>query len=109
MQTLIPQPATHEAHPKGKRLGRLLGFALTARTLLLLAAFTLLAIPQFLRGHTPWIMFGADAILLVAALGDAIALPAPERFTLTRRFVHAPELGRPTEIELTATHNARGL
>ena len=109
MQTLIPQPVSHEAHPKGRLLGRALGFGLTPRTLLLLCAALLLAIPAFRHSKTPWLMFGVDALILIAALGDAIALPAPERFTVTRRFVHAPELGRPVEMELTALHTVHGM
>ena len=96
MQTLIPEPVTAVAHPKGKRFGRALGFALTARTLLLLAAATLLSISAFRHGRTPWVMFGVDALVLLAALYDALTLPAPETLTLSRRFLHAPELGRPS-------------
>jgi uncharacterized protein (DUF58 family) len=106
MQTLIPQPVSHEAHPKGRRLGRALGFGLTPRTLLLLCAALLLAIPSFRHAKTPWLMFGVDALILLAALGDAIALPAPEQFVVTRRFVHVPELGRPVEMELTVLQTA---
>ena len=106
MQTLIPTPVTHEARPKGKRLGRALGFGLTPRALLLLAAALLLAAPSFLHGHTPWLMFGVDAVLLAAMIADAMTLPAPERFVFTRTFVHAPELGLPAEIEITAIKSA---
>ena len=109
MQTLIPEPVTATAHPKGKRLGRALGFGLTPRTLLLLLVATLLSIPAFLHGRTPWLMFGVDALVLLAAIYDAVSLPAPESLTLTRRFLHAPELGRPAEVELTASKTAGGL
>jgi uncharacterized protein (DUF58 family) len=109
MQTLIPPPVTHEARPKGKRQGRALGFGLTPRALLLLAAAVLLSVPSFLHGSTPWLMFGVDAWLLAAALADAVSLPAPERFRLTRTFVHAPELGLPAEIEINAVKSAPGL
>ena len=109
MQTLIPEPLTALAHPKGKRLGRALGFGLTARTLLLLAAATLLSIPAFRHGRTPWLMFGVDALILLAAIFDAVSLPAPESFTLSRRFLHAPEVGRPVEVEITATKTAGGV
>ncbi len=109
MQTLIPQPVTHVAHPKGRRLGRLLGFGATPRTLLLLAAATLLSIPSFMHAHTPWLMFGVDALLLIGFIADAATLPPPESFTLTRRFLHAPELGRVAEMELSATQTARGV
>jgi uncharacterized protein (DUF58 family) len=109
MQTLIPSPVTHEARPKGKRLGRVLGFGLTPRALLLLAAAVLLSVPSFLHGSTPWLMFTVDGLLLFAALGDAMSLPAPERFTFTRTFVHAPELGMPVEIEITTVKAAPGM
>lgn len=111
MRTLIPEPVTAVAHPKGKRLGRALGFGLTPRTLLLLLAATLLSVPAFLHGRTPWLMFGVDALVLIAAVFDAVSLPGPETLTLTltRRFLHAPELGRAVEIELTATKAAGGV
>ena len=109
MQTLIPEPITAVAHPKGKRFGRALGFALTARTMLLLAAATLLSISAFRHGRTPWVMFGVDALVLLAALYDALTLPAPETLTLSRRFLHAPELGRPVDVELTATKTSGGV
>ena len=109
MQTLIPQPVTAQALPKGKRFGRALGFGLTARTLLLLGAATLLSVPAFLHGRTPWLMFAVDALLLTAALADAATLPAPERFTVTRRVLHTPELGRAVPVELSVTKAAGGL
>lgn len=109
MQTLIPLPATAEARPKGKRMGRLLGFGATPRFLMLLGATVLLSIPAFLQGRTPWLMFAVDAMLLVALLADAVMLPAPERFTVTRRFTHAPELGLACQLELTAVKVAPGI
>ena len=109
MRTLIPEPVTATARPKGRRAGRALGFGLTARTLLLLAAATLLSVPAFLHGRTPWLMFGVDALILLAAVLDASTLPAPESFQLSRRFLHAPELGRSVDIELTATKTAAGV
>lgn len=109
MQTLIPEPITNTAHPVGKRFARALGFGLTPRALLLLAAAALLSVPAFLHPGTPWLMFGVDVLLLVACLADAFTLPAPERFTVTRRFVHAPELGRPVEIELSVQQDGGGV
>jgi len=109
MQTLIPVPVTAEAHPKGKRLGRLLGFGATPRLLLLLAASVLLSIPAFLASRTPWLMFGFDAVLLLAFLVDAFLLPAPERLQVTRRFLHAPELGTASVIELQVVKQANGV
>ncbi|SEB57026.1 DUF58 domain-containing protein [Terriglobus roseus] len=109
MQTLIPTPVTHRARAKGRRLGRALGFGLTPRALLLLGAAILLAVPAFLHGSTPWLMFGVDALLFAAMSADAVLLPAPERFVFTRTFVHAPELGHPVDIEITAVKSAAGL
>ena len=54
-------------------------------------------------------MFGVDALLLCAVLADAILLPAPESFTLTRRFLHAPELGSAVPVELETVKSASGL
>jgi uncharacterized protein (DUF58 family) len=109
MQTLIPLPVTAEAHPKGKRLGRLLGFGATPRLLLLLATSVLLSIPAFLAGHTPWLMFGFDAVLLVTFVVDALSLPAPESLQTTRRFLHAPELGSSCAIELQVVKASNGV
>ncbi len=99
MQTLIPQPVTAKAAPRG-RLGRAVGFGLTPRALLLLATATLLSIPAFFRPGTPWLMFAVDALLLLACVADAVLLPAPERFAVTRRFLQAPEAGQSVVIEL---------
>lgn len=109
MQTLIPVPATAEAHPKGKRLGRLLGFGATPRLLLLLAASVFLSIPAFLASRTPWLMFGLDAVLLLAFVVDAVFLPAPERLQCSRRFLHAPELGTACAIELQVVKAANSV
>ncbi|MGI4852856.1 MAG: DUF58 domain-containing protein [Janthinobacterium lividum] len=109
MQTLIPEPVTNIAHPVGRRFGRVLGFGLTPRALLLLAAAALLSVPAFLHPGTPWLMFGVDALLLVTCLADAATLPAPERFSVTRRFVHAPEIGRAVEVELSVQQDGGGV
>ena len=74
MQTLIPEPVSAQAHPKGKRLGRLLGFGATPRFLLLLAASVLLSIPSFFNSRAPWWMFACDALLLAAWIADAVTL-----------------------------------
>ncbi|MEK6399184.1 MAG: DUF58 domain-containing protein, partial [Terriglobus sp.] len=109
MQTLIPAPATAQAHPKGKRLGRLLGYGATPRLLLLLAASILLSIPAFLASRTPWLMFVFDAVFLLAFVADAWLLPAPESLQVTRRFLHAPELGTGCAIELQVVKSANGV
>ena len=57
MQTLIPQPVTARARYLG-RAGRVLGFGLSARALLLLIAGVLWAIPAFFHPHRIWLMLG---------------------------------------------------
>ena len=63
MQTLIPQPVTATARPNG-RWGRVLGFGLTARALLLLLAGVQLSIPAFFHAHRIWMMVAWDASVL---------------------------------------------
>ena len=46
MQTLIPQSASAPARPMGKA-GRVLGFGLTVRAMLLLGAGVVMAVPAF--------------------------------------------------------------
>ncbi|MBB5066379.1 DUF58 domain-containing protein [Granulicella mallensis] len=99
MQTLIPQPATATAKPLGKT-GRVLGFGLTPLALLLIAAGLLMAIPAFFHIRRIGFMLGWDALLAVLILIDALRLPRPEDFTITRSFIDSPQLGQPTRIEL---------
>ena len=97
MQTLIPEPVTAVARPNG-RFGRALGFGLTPRALLLLLAGTLLSIPAFFHPHRLWIMLAWDALVATLILFDLTQLPSPDNLTITRRFIHSPALGEPTEI-----------
>ena len=108
MQTLIPQPVTATARPNG-RWGRVLGFGLTARALLLLLAGVLLSIPAFFHAHRIWMMVAWDAAMLALIAFDAAQLPAPGKIAVTRRFVHSPALGVSTEIvdEVLQQSNAR--
>lgn len=100
MQTLIPEPVTAIARPGGSsaRFARALGFGLTPRALLLLLAGTLLSIPAFFHPHLIWMMFAWDALFLALIAFDLAQLPPPEKIAVTRRFVHSPALGDPTEI-----------
>jgi uncharacterized protein (DUF58 family) len=108
MQTLIPQSVTATARPNG-RWGRVLGFGLTARALLLLLAGVLLSIPAFFHPHRIWMMVAWDAAILALIAFDAARLPAPGKISVTRRFVHSPALGVATEIvdEVLQQSNAR--
>ena len=108
MQTLIPPPVTATARTSG-RFGRTLGFGLTPRALLFLLAGTLLSIPAFYQLHRIWIMFAWDIFILALIVFDLTRLPSPDKLSITRRFVHSPALGEPTEIvhEVLQQSNAR--
>jgi len=111
MKTLIPDPVTAIAHPNG-RFGRILGLGLTPRALLFLLAGILLSIPAFFHPHLAapgvrswlagvnslWIMFAWDVMVLALIAFDLTQLPPPAALTVTRRFVHSPALGCPTQI-----------
>ena len=90
-------------------LGVVLGFGLTARALLLLLVGVLLSIPAFFHPQRLWIMVAWDGVMLVLIAFDAAQLPPPGRIAVTRRFVHSPTLGVPTEIvdEVVQQSNAR--
>jgi uncharacterized protein (DUF58 family) len=88
MQTLIPQSATGQAKALGKA-GRVLGYGLTPLAVGLFAAGLLMAVPAFLI--------------------DAVRLPRPEVFTVTRTFLDSPQLGRATRVELAVRMDADGV
>jgi uncharacterized protein (DUF58 family) len=105
IQTLIPPPVQAPAHPEG-RWGRIFGYALTPRALLLLAAGCLLAIPDFFHSGHPgwtWAMLAWDALVLLLAVYDAGMLPGPAAIQVKRRFENSPVLGEPTQITLEIT------
>jgi uncharacterized protein (DUF58 family) len=97
VQTLIPEPVSATARPSG-RFAPALGFGLTPRALLLLAAGTLLSIPAFFHPHLIWMMFAWDALIAALILFDLARLPPLHTIAITRRFLHSPALGEPTEI-----------
>ena len=105
MQTLIPQPASATATPRGK-LGRALGFGLTPLTLVLFCIGLLFAIPAFFHPHDIYFMLAWDGLLLLAVLIDTLLLPRPEAFTVTRSFLDSPQLGEATRIELAVRLDA---
>jgi uncharacterized protein (DUF58 family) len=98
MQTLIPQPVTAKGRYLG-RAGRMLGFGLSVRALLLLVAGVLWAIPAFFHPHRLWMMLVWDGLIGLLVIIDLGNLPEPSVFELTRKFRHAPALGERTDIE----------
>lgn len=103
IHTLIPTPASAEAHYKG-RFGALFGTTLTAVTLALFAAGLLCAIPGFFRLRWLLLMLGWDALVAILVLADALVLPAPAAIQVTRAFLDSPVLGRETRVELAVQH-----
>lgn len=98
MQTLIPEPVTARARYLG-RVGRVLGFGLTARTLLLLVAGVLWSIPAFFHPHRIWLMIVWDGLIALFVIIDVASLPSPKRIEVTRRFLNSPALGERTVVE----------
>ena len=103
---LIPSPLTARAKPNG-RWGRVFGFGLTARALLLLLAGLLAALPAFYHPGRLWIMLAWDAVVAGLIAWDAWLLPAPGQMEVTRSFVQAPAIGEETEIAYTVVQDVR--
>ena len=103
MQTLIPTPVSAEAQPAG-RLGRILGTTLTARSLWLLAAGLLCAIPGFFGLHWVLLVVAWDGLIVALVVADALATPRPGALRVTRTFIDSPVLGRETRVELEVVH-----
>lgn len=103
MATFAPAPVTATAQaPAAGRLARLLGplsaYAFTPRMLCLLAGGVLLAIPAFFRPRGIWVMLAWDVVLMLLAVYDAVQLPSPACFQVTREFCGGPALGRETTV-----------
>jgi uncharacterized protein (DUF58 family) len=94
IQTLIPTPV--KAHATARHFG----YALTTRSLLLLVAGCLLAVPGFFRPHWVWGMVAWDALVVLLAIFEGAQLPAPSSVTVARRFENSPVLGEMTEVEI---------
>ena len=108
MQTLIPQPITARARYLG-RAGRVLGFGLSARALLLLVAGVLWAIPAFFHPHRIWVMLVWDGLIGLLVVIDGLGLPSPSSIAVTRRFLHSPALGERTEVEYEMVQQSNGI
>ncbi len=108
MQTLIPEPITARARYLG-RMGRVLGYGLTARTLLLLIAGVLWSIPAFFHPHRIWLMLVWDALIALLVIADVVGLPSPAAIEVTRRFLNSPALGERTAIEYEVVQQSSGI
>ena len=105
IQTLVPEPTRTAAR------ARRFGYALTPKTLILLVAGCLLAVPGFF--HTRffyfgwiWAMFAWDALVLLLAVVEAATLPQPAQITVERRFENSPVLGELTRITVEITQDS---
>ena len=99
MQTLIPQSARGRAKPLGKA-GRVLGFGLTPLALGLFAVGLVMAVPAFFHARQIYFMLGWDGLIALLVVADAVRLPRPEQFLVTRTFLDSPQLGQATRVEL---------
>jgi uncharacterized protein (DUF58 family) len=108
MQTLIPQSATGQAKALGKA-GRVLGYGLTPLAVGLFAAGLLMAVPAFFHLRQIGFMLGWDGLIALLVVIDAVRLPRPEVFTVTRTFLDSPQLGRATRVELAVRMDADGV
>jgi len=107
MQTLIPQSATGRAKPLGKAgrwysgIARRLDFGLTPLAMGLFAAGLVMAVPAFFHARQIYFMLGWDALVALLVAVDAVMLPRPEEFLVTRTFLDSPQLGTATRVELS--------
>jgi len=108
MQTLIPQSARATARPLGKA-GRVVGFGLTPLALGLFAVGLVMAVPAFFHVRAIGFMLGWDGLIALLVVIDAVRLPSPEVFSVTRTFVDSPQLGRATRVELVVRMEADGI
>jgi uncharacterized protein (DUF58 family) len=72
----------------------------------LLAVGLLMAVPAFFHARQIYFMLVWDGLILVLVLVDALRLPRPEQFRVTREFLDSPQLGQPTRIELSVRHES---
>ena len=108
MKTLIPQSATGMARPLGKA-GRVVGFGLTPLAMGLFAAGLVMAVPAFFHVRAIGFMLGWDGLIALLVVVDAVWLPRPETFAVTRRFLDSPQLGRATRVELAVRMEGDGV
>jgi uncharacterized protein (DUF58 family) len=99
--SLHPEPVRAACRPRGR-----LAFGLTQRTIWLLAAGLLLALPGFFRATWGYGMLAWDALVLLATVLDGLRLPPAEQITIERSWSNAPALDSETEIQLAVEQSA---
>jgi uncharacterized protein (DUF58 family) len=93
--SLHPESIRAQAVPRGR-----FAFGLTQRTVWLLAAGLLLALPGFFDARLAYAMLVWDGVVLLAAFADGLRLPPPLAINIERSWSNAPSLDSQTEIEL---------
>ena len=99
--SLHPEPVRAACKPRGR-----FAFGLTPRTIWLLAAGLLLALPGFFRPTWGYGMLVWDALVLLAAVLDGLRLPLAQQITIERSWSNAPALDSETEIQLAVEQSA---
>lgn len=92
---LHPAPLRAVCRARGR-----FAFGLTPRTIILLCAGLLLALPGFFSARWGYGMLVWDALVVLAVLYDGLRLPAPAHIQIERTWSNAPALDSTTEIEL---------
>jgi uncharacterized protein (DUF58 family) len=82
------------------KAGRVLGFGLTPLALALFAVGLVMAVPAFFHARQIYFMLGWDGLIALLVVVDAVRLPRPEQFLVTRTFLDSPQLGQATRVEL---------
>ncbi|HSY34129.1 MAG TPA: DUF58 domain-containing protein [Acidobacteriaceae bacterium] len=108
MQTLIPQSGSARARPFGKA-GRVVGFGLTPLAMGLLATGLVMAVPAFFHARQIYFLLGWDGLVVLLVVVDAVRLPRPEQFLVTRTFLDSPQLGLATRVELGVRQDSDGV
>jgi uncharacterized protein (DUF58 family) len=67
----------------------------------LFAAGLVMAVPAFFHARQIYFMLGWDGLVALLGVVDAVLLPRPEQFLVTRRFLDSPQLGQATRVELS--------
>lgn len=80
-------------------------FGFTPRTIWLLVAGLVLALPGFWSAHLGYGMLAWDVLVLLATLWDGMRLPAPQSIAVERSWSNAPSLASATEIEIAVEQN----